>query len=152
MTNDNRSSNRTTTPAADRPWIILIAGPYRSGTDGDAARMEANLRALESCALPLYEAGHIPMIGEWVAVPVARAAGSQHIGDAVSEQFLYPVASRLLERCDAVLRIPGASKGADEDVRIARERGLPVYYQLDDVPRVVPSPSRLIVDYVRRKD
>jgi len=33
-----------------------------------------------------------------------------------------------------VLRIDGASKGADEDVRIARERGLPVYFRLEDVP------------------
>ena len=118
------------------PLLILIAGPYRSGTDGDAHRIEANLRALEAHALPIYQAGHIPMIGEWVALPVARAAGSREVGDPISEQFLYPVASRLLERCDAVLRIPGASKGADEDVRIARERGLPVYVQLADVPGI----------------
>lgn len=119
-----------------QPLIILIAGPYRSGTDGDAARIEANLRALEAQALPIYQAGHIPMIGEWVALPVARAAGSREVGDPISERFLYPVASRLLERCDAVLRIPGASKGADEDVRIARERGLPVYFHLSEVPGV----------------
>jgi hypothetical protein len=40
----------------------------------------------------------------------------------------------LLERCDAVLRIEGASNGADEDVRIARQRGLPVYVRLEDLP------------------
>ena len=45
----------------------------------------------------------------------------------VQEEFLYPVAARLLTRCDAVLRIPGESKGADQGVRIARERGLPVF-------------------------
>jgi hypothetical protein len=122
--------------SSSQPLIILIAGPYRSGTDGDVNRMEANLRALEAHALPIYRAGHIPMIGEWVALPVARAAGSRDVGDAISEQFLYPVASRLLERCDAVLRIPGSSKGADEDVRIARERGLAVYFHLSEVPGI----------------
>jgi hypothetical protein len=40
----------------------------------------------------------------------------------------------LLERCDAVLRIEGASKGADEDVRIAHQRGLPVYSSIEEVP------------------
>jgi len=35
-----------------------------------------------------------------------------------------------------VLRIPGESKGADQDVAIARKRGLPVYYRLEDVPNV----------------
>jgi hypothetical protein len=128
-------------PNVIKPLIILIAGPYRSGTGGDPARIEANLRALESHALPLYQAGHIPMIGEWVALPVARAAGSKQIGDQISEQFLYPVAHRLLERCDAVFRIPGASKGADEDVRFAQERGLPVYYRLADVPGVDALPA-----------
>jgi hypothetical protein len=33
-----------------------------------------------------------------------------------------------------VLRLPGVSKGADEDVRLARERGLSVYFDLNDVP------------------
>jgi hypothetical protein len=118
----------------NKPLVILIAGPYRSGTDDDPAQMAANLRRLEEYALPLYRAGHLPMIGEWVALPIIHAAGSQKVGDEVYQEFLYPVASRLLERCDAVLRVPGKSKGADQDVKIAQERGLPVFYRVEDVP------------------
>jgi hypothetical protein len=114
--------------------MILIAGPYRSGTGDDPEKMNSNLRGLEHYALPLYRAGHLPMIGEWVALPIIRSAGSRAVGDPVYQEFLYPAAVRLLERCDAVLRIPGQSQGADEDVRLAKERGLPVYYSLDDVP------------------
>jgi hypothetical protein len=40
----------------------------------------------------------------------------------------------MLEKCDAVLRLEGISKGADEDVRKAKEKGLKVYYRLEDVP------------------
>ena len=47
---------------------------------------------------------------------------------------MYPTAHRLLEHCDAVLRLPGASSGADKDVEIARGRGLPVWFSLDEVP------------------
>jgi hypothetical protein len=119
---------------AMKPLLVLVAGPYRSGTDGDPQRIRKNLQRLESFALGVYKAGHIPLIGEWVALPLAEQAGSTGVGDAISEQYLYPVAGRLLERCDAVLRIEGESKGADEDVRIARERGLPVYFRLQDVP------------------
>ena len=50
--------------------LILIAGPYRSGTGDDPEKMERNLRKLEEASWPLFEAGHIPMIGEWVALPV----------------------------------------------------------------------------------
>lgn len=114
--------------------LILIAGPYRSGTNDDPEKMQQNLHRLESVALPLFRLGHIPMIGEWVALPLLQLAGSTQPGDAAYEEILYPVAHRLLLKCDAVLRLEGASKGADEDVRIAKERGLPIYYRLEDVP------------------
>jgi hypothetical protein len=114
--------------------LILIAGPYRSGTNDDAILIQQNLNNLESVALPLFRKGHIPMIGEWVALPLINLAGSTKPGDAAWEEVQYPVAHRLLEKCDAVLRITGASKGADEDVRIAKETGLKIYYSVDDVP------------------
>jgi hypothetical protein len=114
--------------------MILIAGPYRSGTGDDPMLMEKNLRVLEAVALPLYRAGHIPLIGEWIALPLLREAGSSRPGDAIYDEILYPIANRLLSRCDAVLRLPGASKGADEDVRLAKEQGLAVYEKLADVP------------------
>ena len=114
--------------------MILIAGPYRSGTGDDPRLMEKNLRSLEAVALPLYRAGHIPVIGEWIALPLLREAGSKRPGDAIYDEILYPIANRLLSRCDAVLRLPGASKGADEDVRLAKARGLPVFQRLAEVP------------------
>ncbi len=121
--------------------MILIAGPYRSGTDDDPKNMRANLKALEAAALPLYRAGHIPVIGEWFALPLLEAAGSTRIGDELWDEIVYPIAHRLLERCDAVLRLPGASKGADNDVKVARSRGLPVYYNLSEVPRCSTVPT-----------
>ena len=117
-----------------KSMMILVAGPYRSGTGDDPDKMAANLRKLEEAALPLFRMGHIPMIGEWVALPLLEVAGSKTVGDELYEEIVYPTAHRLLARCDAVLRLPGESKGADEDVRLATERGLPVYYQLEDVP------------------
>lgn len=115
--------------------LILIAGPYRSGTNDDPQQMKKNLERLEAVALPLFRLGHIPMIGEWVALPLLQWAGSTKPGDAAYEEILYPIAHRLLGKCDAVLRLEGASKGADEDVRIAKERGLKIYYRIEDVPK-----------------
>jgi|SRR5450432_1419368 Domain of unknown function (DUF4406) len=115
--------------------LILIAGPYRSGTNDDPKLMHANLEKLEAAALPLFRLGHVPMIGEWVALPLLRQAGSKKPGDKAYEEILYPVAHRLLLKCDAVLRLEGASKGADEDIKIAKEMGLKIYYRIEDVPK-----------------
>ena len=114
--------------------MILIAGPYRGGTNDDSVLIKKNLDNLESVALPLFRKGHIPMIGECVALPLMHLAGSKEIGDSIWDEIQYPVAHRLLEKCDAVLRLEGASKGADNDVKIAKERGLKIYYSLDEIP------------------
>lgn len=118
----------------DKRMMILIAGPYRSGTGDDPQKMAENLNRLESASYPIFKAGHIPMIGEWVALPVWHSAGGESIGDAVYDEVFYPTAGRLIDRCDAILRLEGKSKGADNDVRLAKERGIPVYYDVKDIP------------------
>lgn len=120
-----------------KPMMILIAGPYRSGTGDDPAKMAANLQRLEAASWPIFQKGHVPMIGEWAALPVWHAAGGQKTGDDLYDQILHPTAHRLLQHCDTVLRLPGASKGADNDVKIANERGIPVYRHIDEVPDTV---------------
>jgi hypothetical protein len=117
-----------------RPLLILVAGPYRSGTGDDPAKMAANLRLMDSYSLPVFRAGHIPLVGEWLALPLLERAGSRRPGDAAWEEIFHPVAERLLERCDGLLRIGGVSQGADLMVKVAHERGLPVYQRLRDVP------------------
>jgi hypothetical protein len=116
--------------------LILIAGPYRSGTGDDPAKMADNLRRLEAAAWPIFALGHLPMIGEWVALPVWQNAGGQTVGDELFNAILHPTARRLIERCDAVLRLSGASKGADDDVAQAAQLGIPVYYGLTEIPRL----------------
>jgi hypothetical protein len=44
--------------SAHRPRVILIAGPYRSGS-GDIPLVSLNLGALEAHPLALWRAGHI---------------------------------------------------------------------------------------------
>jgi hypothetical protein len=118
-----------------KSMMILIAGPYASGTNGDPDLMAQNLKRLERAAWPIFAAGHVPMIGEWVALPVLASAGATGPTDPLAEQVMYPTAERLLQHCDAVLRLPGESRGADQDVAIARERDIPVYHALDEIPQ-----------------
>src|SRR5689334_7456256 len=119
----------------NKRMLILIAGPYRSGTGDDPQKMAANLRRLEEASYPIFKAGHVPMIGEWVALPIWHTAGGKNVGDELYDEILHPTAGRLIERCDAILRLEGESKGADNDVRLAKERGIPVYYHMDEIPR-----------------
>lgn len=120
-------------PPTASKWI-LIAGPYRSGTGDNPELLEKNVKCMESFALPIMRAGHMPVLGEWLALPLVRTAGSRRVGDDVFNEIFHPIAIRLLDKCDAVLRVGGPSAGADEMVRIARERGLDVYSALEEIP------------------
>ncbi len=117
-----------------KSMMILVAGPYRSGTNDDPEKMAANVQLMESVALPIFRLGHIPMLGEWLALPLVRLAGSMRVGDEPFNEIFHPIAERLLDKCDAVLRIGGASQGADLVVEVGRKMGLPIYTRLDDIP------------------
>src|SRR5258705_8864684 len=100
-----------------RLWI-MVAGPYRSGSSDPAVWAE-NLRKLNLSAKAIFEKGHVPIIGVNMALPVIETAGQE-----VYERVMMPLSLRLTERCDAVLRIEGVSKGADEEVDRFRAPGL----------------------------
>ncbi len=59
-----------------QPLMILVAGPYRSGTDGDPARIAANVAAMTEVSLELFRRGHLPVMGEWFALPLIEEAPS----------------------------------------------------------------------------
>ena len=116
--------------------MILIAGPYRSGTNDDPQKIEANVHVMESFAVPIFQKGHVPMLGEWLALPLLRLAGSKQIGDEIFNEIFHPIAEMLLEKCDAVLRVGGPSQGADLMVDVGKKKGLEIYYELDEIPSV----------------
>lgn len=123
-----------TTTEDTSPLLILVAGPYRSGTGDDPALIAANMRAMNEAALRLFRAGHLGVTGEALALPLVEAAGSRGIGDPAWDEIMHPYGRLLAARCDATLRIGGSSRGADEMVAIARAHGKRVFNSLDDVP------------------
>ena len=116
--------------------MILIAGPYRSGTGDNPVKMAGNVHHMESYALPIFRLGHVPVLGEWFALPLVKMAGSTQIGDEPFNEIFHPIAVKLIDRCDAVLRIGGPSSGADEMVRVGREKSKIIFLNKDDIPAV----------------
>jgi hypothetical protein len=116
------------------PLMILVAGPYRSGTNDDRALIKANVDAMTDTALKLFRMGHLPVLGEWFALPLIEHAGSRQIGDEIFDEIFHPISRELVVRCDACLRIGGPSKGADEMVSLARTNGKNVFLHFEEVP------------------
>ncbi len=114
--------------------MILVAGPYRSGTNDDPVLIAKNVAAMTETSLRLFRAGHLPVLGEWYALPLIEHAGSSHTGDEIFNEIFHPISRRLVAKCDACLRIGGPSAGADEMVALAKQHGKAIYYSLDEIP------------------
>jgi hypothetical protein len=123
----------------NRPLLILVAGPYRSNTGDDPEKIANNLQQMYEANLQLFRLGHIPVTGEALALPLIALAGSKRLGDEVFNEIFHPIARRLIDRVDAVLRIGGASAGADEMVTLARDAGKNVFTAMNEIERLLIS-------------
>lgn len=73
----------------------------------------------------LVDAGFVPII------PHVHMIWNIHTPR--QEVFWYKFTMDLMRICDAVVRFPGESMGADEECRVAKEIGIPVFYSLNDL-------------------
>lgn len=115
------------------PKMILVAGPFRSGTNDDPVLIARNVAAMTEASLQLFRAGHLPVMGEWFALPLIEHAGSKVIGDQVFNEIFHPISRRLVAKCEGCLRIGGPSAGADEMVALAMECGKEVYLSIEQI-------------------
>jgi hypothetical protein len=117
-----------------KPMMILVAGPYRSGTHDDPVLIAANVKAMTDAALEIYKMGHLPVLGEWFALPLIEAAGSKKTGDEIFNEIFHPIAVRLINHCDAVLRIGGSSAGADEMISTGQAKRKIIFRDKKEIP------------------
>ena len=103
---------------------IYIAGPY---SRGDVAQ---NVRRAVDAADRLRNMGHTPF--------VPHLSHFWHMAHYRTEEDWYAWGLEWLRQCEAVLRLPGESKGGDAEVLEARRLGMEVYHSLNDVPAAIP--------------
>lgn len=98
---------------------IYIASPY---TKGDVA---VNVRKQMDAVDILIDNGFLPFSPLYYHF--------QHLVHPRSyDEWLLLDIGWLLQ-CDAVLRLDGESIGADKEVEVAKENGIPVYYSISDL-------------------
>ena len=120
---------------AARPLQILVAGPYRSGTGDDPAKIQANVDAMmDDRAAARSGPGTCRCSANGTRCRSSSSRARRRIGDAVFDEIFHPVARRLVQKCDAVLRIGGASAGADDMVATARRFDRQVFTRIEDIP------------------
>ena len=98
---------------------VFISGPY---TLGDVAQ---NVKRAMDIADELILNGFAPYC--------SHLTHFLHINKAQPYEKWLEIDLEYLKVCDAVIRIPGASKGADKEVLYATKNGIPVFNSIADI-------------------
>ncbi len=108
---------------SDRPLRVYIAGPMTNG-DGKSFDMSKINKAVETYC-KLIEQGFLPHCPQLTVFCEFLHPGriSYETWMALDEEYI--------NNSDLVLRLPGASKGADRECHHAKTRGINVIYGLD---------------------
>ena len=117
----------------------MVAGPYGLVSKTPEQRRQ-NLEAFRAAALAIQAKGHVPVVGLFLALPIAL-----DLTTPVWEQDVTTLQFHLVDelsraaasRCDAVLRLTGESEGADAEVKIIRDHGGQIFRSIAEVPNVV---------------
>ena len=117
--------------APDKKWV-MISGPYTHGAK-NAQDRQKNLDRLNKIALEVFKKGYIPIIGMNMALPIVNTSHDENLFD----KMMMPVALALVSRCDYLLRVEGASSGADDETELALSLGKMVFYNINDIPRIL---------------
>ena len=85
-------------------------------------------------SLQLFRRGHLPVMGEWFALPLLEARGLEEASAiAMFDEIFHPISGGW-SQVRRLLRIGGPSAGADEMVATGRKLGKTIYLALDEVP------------------
>ncbi|GAA5123671.1 hypothetical protein GCM10023339_43940 [Alloalcanivorax gelatiniphagus] len=124
------------TETVPAPLLLLVVGPAPPDV-ADAARFATTDPVdLVAAGHELFRRGHVPLVAEAVVLPLADAAGSGDASSAGVPDDTHAFARRLLGHCDGIVRVGGASAGADELAALAAARGARVWASVDAVPHV----------------
>jgi hypothetical protein len=74
-----------------------------------------------------------------LALPIVAAAGGDAAADA---DIMMPLSLALADRCDAFLRIGGASVGADQEMARFVAAGKRVFRSVEEIEATTPSSTR----------
>ena len=106
---------------------VYVAGPISKGD------VQENIRRGIEAGLHLLKAGYAPMIPHLSCYAQPDAL----LGTTAYEWWL-ELDLAFIEVCDAVIRLPGESAGADRETAYAETVGVPVFLDLDALLNGVP--------------
>jgi len=98
---------------------VYIASPYSTGDQA------VNVRRQIDCAEELMNLDFVPY--------APLLSHFQHLVHPRSIKDWYKFDNEWVRTCHYLLRLPGKSKGADDEVELAERQGIPVFHDIEEL-------------------
>jgi hypothetical protein len=114
-----------------KPIRVYVAGPISHGDTYKSGRRFDNCVAGIKVAEKLWKLGYTPYCPHnsyWYGLICPHSY----------EEWLHHDFQWILQ-CDALLRMPGKSFGADQEVEFAKKNNIPVFHSIEKLKKELPS-------------
>ncbi len=121
-------------PDARRTYVY-IAGPYMGTHTHDHHSYFAisqNIANAHEASLQLARAGY------GFFCPHTHSAHNEVIAPDLPPTYWYELDMHFLRACDVMLVLPGESRGVKQEIALAEQLGIPVFYDMAYLMRQVP--------------
>ena len=104
--------------------VVYVAGAFRANTQWG---IMLNVRKAEDVSLELWKRG---------CAVICPHTMTQHFQDECPDKVWLEGCIELLKRCDAIFMVDGwtTSRGSREELKIAEQLGMPIYFDLEKIP------------------
>jgi hypothetical protein len=118
--------SRSIDDADDKP-VVFVTGPYSASTK---AGVEANIRKAVEVGRRLFQKGYYPVVPHLLVKEYYEPEKKSAI---FGYEPLMKYTMAIAQKCDISL-VYESSPGADRERRLAESLGIPVYFDVDDLP------------------
>jgi hypothetical protein len=109
--------------------LVFVTGPYSAPT---RAGIKANIQKAVEIGRKLFQKGYYPVVPHLLVKEYYEPErGSAIFGYEPLMNYTMAIA----QKCD-ILLFYGSSPGADRERRFAERLGIPVYFDVDDLPEL----------------
>lgn len=99
---------------------VFIASPYTRG------EIDKNMQNQKDISNKLIDLGFCPL-------PIALCYHQLAIDLPREYNVWIELTANWIQKCDCILRLPGESLGADNELEIAKELNMPIFYEIEEL-------------------
>jgi hypothetical protein len=130
---------RTSNAYQAKSWQVLLVSPQQNQSSAPLQHdcIATQVPAIHSLQAQLFSVWQQHSTNDWFVVQVCQLSGNKAMPHSFFEAHFLPSLEAMVKNCDAILRQGGMSVAADELLRDAIHRNVPVFEDWNEFKKAI---------------